>query len=953
MVKKLDDRSAAPRPTSNQQVTRAPAQEAKAKPAASARAKFVRDELSTGRSSAMRQRALGLTGANLAATGAPSVRTSAPAATAGLAADKASQVEASAEAVRQAGANAPAGQRERAMAEELARQSAQYRNDPVAGAALTKALAPELDAIAADLSRRVTANDDSQTHETVRALAQATENLGANAALDIAHAIARAAPDVGDLNQLDDALEGAAFDGAPRLYLAVTQAFNDAGKTRAAAEMEGGLQGVASTFIPGCLAPVDASRPDAAAEAQLRVLAASRAGNAPTVQEAYASALQVQYEALKSNPAALQAFASAQGSKLADLARTAGYSNGRLADIALKVAEASGPATLQAVADAYVSGVSVAAPELNTVAAAVSPAGAKALAFAFARAGKAELAAPFAARAAQALDSVAATAKAANDRVAELQARLNDELAQVGPALTPEQRTAYQAEFWTRHKTELDAARTANRELQQALTTELPALKALAGQSPEVANAVADTLKELARDPSQHDFVVSTIEGLKTSGAFPASFAGAERTIVEAYTVAQQARAGELLTQGDAAGAARVLDELCGFLRTTQFQSADMKEFVAQGLPTITEFAAAVGTAARTGNLDAVRAWLEDPKKAQQLDALSGKGGDIGKALAEAVTGVGVAVYLSKAAGSPSEVQRIVSVVRAGNYGAKALAFGFNALAKSTNDAVSAALKSGAKSLGGLLGKVTPIVSLGLSVYDAVGGIDAALKNPNIATLGKALGNTVSAIGGAIALFPGGQGVGLALGVIGAAIGILGGIIQGARDEGERRDEIRQVLEKIFAQPGGPLAGLSEDERRVIASRLANTHANLGELQSKGGLSAADLIALAREFPEIEDRNFSRLAAIAEATGTSGAAFVAQLRAAKAKYGEGFAQALEQWFGDEAQYARTARAEADAQGAATRICNQTGEEFSVVFHREYERLKAEYARENAERFLRG
>lgn len=959
MVKKLDDRPA-PRPSASQPTARAPAPKpAPKKPAVSTGVKFSRDELSTGRTSALRSRALGLTGATLVPVGAPDVRASVgtrpsatSAATAGLPADTGRRVDAAAQAVRAAGAGLPPGQRERAMAEELERQSAQFRDDSAAGAALARSLQPELDEISRDLSHRITANDDSQTHETVRALAGAAENLGATAALEMGRAFARAIPDVRDLNQFDDALANAGADGEATLLLATTQAFRDAGKGEAAGELTADV-GSCAHLVDDRFTPVDPASPDAVAEAQLRVLAATASPNGVTGADAYAAALWPQVQALQSDPAALKAFADAQGGQLVELLQGSAYSQGQNVDLALRLAEASGPARLAEVADAYAATLNVNLPENIPVAGAMSPASAAAVAFALQRAGKADIAEPFAARAADALDGVTAAAREANDRVGALQGQLNQELAQVGAALTPEQRAAYQAEFWRQHQPELDQARAANAALQAAVTQQLPSLQGLAPNSPEVAEAVANSLKELARDPAQNAFVVSTIESLETNGAFPAAFAGAERTLVEAYAVSQQARAGELLAQGDAAGAARVLEQVTRFLGTTRFQSQDVKDFVEKGLPTIRDFTSAVSTAARTGDLSGVRAWLEDPAKAAQLDALSGVGGDVGRVLAESVAGMGVAVYLSKAATTPSELERLVSVVKAGNTGAKVLAFGFNALAKMTNQAVSEALKSGAASLGSLIGRVTPIIGLGLSIFDAIGGVGAAIDNPNIASVGNAIGNSLAAIGGAVALFPGGQGVGLALAIIGKGVGLLSGFIQGAHDEQARRDETQRILESIFAQPGGPLAGLPESERRLIAERLAQTRADVGALASAGGLSPADVISLAREFPELMDPNFSRLAAVARATGASGADFVRVLRDAKARLGERFEDWLDTCLGPDAAYAWDARASQDAQGEATRIVARTGEDYGTVFQREYARLEAEYEAQAVEQFLHG
>ncbi|HEX8701866.1 MAG TPA: hypothetical protein VF815_23765, partial [Myxococcaceae bacterium] len=155
---------------------------------------------------------------------------------------------AAAERVNQAYANAPEEERARVAAEALQREAEALQGDQAALDALYAASEETIQAITTDLGRRVTENDDGQSEETLRALAIATDHLGAEATQEIGAALAEALPEQSDLNQFDDALHDLAEQGLGlNLSTAVVSELGKAGKSAAANELTDVLtQGVST-----------------------------------------------------------------------------------------------------------------------------------------------------------------------------------------------------------------------------------------------------------------------------------------------------------------------------------------------------------------------------------------------------------------------------------------------------------------------------------------------------------------------------------------------------------------------------------------------------------------------------------------------------------------------------------------------------------------------------------
>jgi hypothetical protein len=797
-------------------------------------------------------------------------------ATAGLPPASAQQVQAAARVVTQAQQGvADPGERARRTAAAVEQQAAQFKDDPAASRAFVAAISPQLSSVGRDLGDA----SKPDAGPAIASLSRACDSLGDGASLDLGRQVAFGLPDHGDLSNVTHALGEAGFDstGGRRLLFAVAKGLEDQGKGASADALRLPLRQVAMLSVqPGeVVQPVDPKSPDALGQAQMKLLyARALPSEFAGPEEPYATALQSQLGAFQGDPAARQALALSQTGNIEALAQRASL-DGPTLRIALDAAQAAGPAELDKVAASYAAQLGPTRLDLQGVAQSVSPQAATALAFAFAKVGNTADAGLFAGRAADMLHGVASTAKEANDKLASLQGTLDTELTQVGPALTPTQRADYEARFWDQHQHEVQAARDANAALQAGLTADLPTLKALAPLDPKVGDSVAEVLGQLARDPAHAQETRTTIEGLRgPGGAFVSGFGSAEASLGTAYVTAAQVQASGEIARGQTSAALSTLKATSTFLKNVNWGTFKMQDFVQKGLPTLDQFTAAVGKAVQARDLTPITDFLATDG-AKKLDAASGLGGDLGKNFGRMVKGVGMAAYLMEAAQAPRERDRVMALMKGSASGAELLADGFKTLAGATRDASSQVLRDGSaalKDFGGMLSKVAGAVTFGVSVVQDAFSLGDAFSNPNVKTVGTAIGDTLGAVGAGVALLgPGGAVVGAALNFAGAGISLLSGLIQGRIDDDHRKDEMRGLLEKVLADT----TSLSPADRASAASRLARTEANLQAVQQDAGLTPEQLVQLAVQQPALDGMYGWELDQVAKYSGLQGQAFVA------------------------------------------------------------------------------
>lgn len=539
----------------------------------------------------------------------------------------------------------------------------------------------------------------------------------------------------------------------------------------------------------------------------------------------------------------------------------------------------------------------------------------------------------------KAVEQATSRAAKANEEVAKLQQELDQQLAEVSPALTPDQRQAYQAAYWEKHQSALDEQKAANAELKDVVSENQAALVKLARTNPKAAQALAGSLSELARDPAQAKFVLDTVKGLRTAGALPPGFEKSEQRLVEAMSAATNTLARQALAQGDTQGAAKLLTDLHSFLSTTKFVSSDVVDFVKEGLPALKDFTSAVVTAARTGDVGPLTRYLESEKAKQLADGA--KAGGLMGALSTVTTGVGMAVYLSEAATAPNGQEQVLAVMNASAAGAELLASGFGAIAQATRDATNKALRLGGRALGDLgkvLEKVTPVLNFALGTISAAQSIGEAFDDPNLKTVGAAVGDTLAAVGGAIALVPGAQAVGAAIAVVGAGISIVTGLIHGHQQSEARQKEQRELLTTVLTEaskdPKSPLYRLSAEQVKRAAENLVSTGADLNALATQTRLSPDQLVRLAADFP-IGQAYAGALNEVAQASGLTGRAFMDWLK----KVGPAGVDALlYTWAID--GYGNMAKDEARrvAHDHATRVHDVEGGDFAKAYDAKYQEV---------------
>lgn len=808
------------------------------------------------------------------------------AATAGLPPERAKQVQDSARAVAAAsnGITDPV-QRAQATADAIAAQSEQFKNDPAAAQAFAQAIAPQVQGLGSTLGAAVTKHgDDPETRPVLEALAKAADNLGTGGAMALGRSLAAGLPDTDDLYHFDDVLEDLAArgGGGQALTFGIAAGLEAQGKAKSLDDLQDELRNSTIGMSPGEVnTPVDPNDPDAVAKAELK-LAMARVmmpEGGLTQQDLYAGALQVQLDALEGNPALQQQLAQSQMPAVTELMQTSTLDGWRLST-ALQAAQAAGPEQLQRLCDTYADQLGQTRLDLSSIAQSVSPEIATSLAFSFARVGNTEMAATFANRAADMLDGVAARATKANDEVATLQAQLDTELSNVGAALTEDQKKQYAAAFWDKHHDAVDEQKAANAALKSALSTDLPTLQKLAELDPAAAKSVASCLKELARDPAQAQWVSSTVDQLSASGAFPAGLQGVEQELVEAKTTAVNTLAHKALAAGDAAGAAELLKQLHGFLKKTKFVTDKVTTFVNKQLPMLEEFTSVVADAVRTKDLSKITDWLKGPK-ASALAEPGTFGEGFGKLIGSVTTAVGMAVLLNQAASAPDGQEKLMAVIKAGNAGAKLVAQGFEAISGALREATNQALREGAAALGDLskaINKITPVIGLAVDVLSGFQSIQDAAEDPNLRTVGAAIGDTLGVIGGAVALIPGGQVPGAVIGAIGAGISLVTNFIQGRNEDNARKAEQQELLIGVLTSgakdPKSPYYGLSEQQVRDVAARLSNTGADLNKLAQDAGLTPGQLVQLAVSTPVMGERVFHSMNEIARLSGLEGQAFL-------------------------------------------------------------------------------
>ncbi len=550
-----------------------------------------------------------------------------------------------------------------------------------------------------------------------------------------------------------------------------------------------------------------------------------------------------------------------------------------------------------------------------------------AAALALQKLGRTELAGVLGGLAVVGLADEVSAAQSANDTMAQLTAELNNQLVHVPDAL----KNAYQQEYWARHSEEQQKADAANAALKTALDAQLPTLQALAASNPKIAEALAGALGELARDPAQAQYVSDTIDRLAVGGAFPPGFEKAEKKLVEARSMAAQSLAQGYLARGDSKGASDVLQGTLDFLGGVKFASQEVLEIVAEQLPALRAFTATVTDAVRTGNFGLIKDYLLDKENAEALAGIVKSN----PALGNLIAGTGLALFVLNAATATDGTAQVLAILEAGGAAADLLSSGVNTLGKLTSSKALVNLGKDLAKVSEVIGKVAGAIGVVLSALETFKAFGGVLDEPSLKNVTNAVVSTLTTVGGAIALFPGGQVLGPVLLTVALAVTLFTSLFEESPFEktvGEIDDILNTVFAKEATNPNSPFAKLSVEERKKLAHDIANSPVQIDQLMREGGLSVAQFIDLALHTPILTTVVDDTITGeVFHALGLKGQKLVDWLKELSPDIASAIDNAA--YFGEARDKAETARieahdkakkagksdAEADAAGEAARV----------------------------------
>lgn len=461
------------------------------------------------------------------------------------------------------------------------------------------------------------------------------------------------------------------------------------------------------------------------------------------------------------------------------------------------------------------------------------------------------------------------TAKRASEATGALSEQLQATLEQLGPATTDAERDAITSEFQKLHQD----AYTAEGEANKALATQLEAL-GRTGVTPGDAQTMVEGLTQLSTDPTYAQFVADQSGALLAkSGNDP--WKGQTAALAELSIDAATTRA---LSAGGEPSAVQAAVDAANRALSAVAVSGAAPEAVRQ-MTEARELLGGLASAVRDGKTaDFIEA------NADAIAGLSSSESPLEKSLGRFTATLStvramadVGTYLNSDA-SGTSAERLSALLSAGGSAAEVIEAGLqqtrglmHAAADAGLMSKGAAVSAGAtlRDMASGLGKVAGYLGAGSAVLGTFIDANAALENPTVGNIGKAIGSTMAAAGSVMSLV-GANTVGGPIAWAGTAIGLGSWAYQAASDRRAFVEEGTKLLapvlggdeelaRQLMTTPGLDrleAAGLSVEQIRDAVSRLeaqapGSTFlaAQLIERTGASPQEAADFIAKAR--PEL------------------------------------------------------------------------------------------------------
>jgi hypothetical protein len=423
----------------------------------------------------------------------------------------------------------------------------------------------------------------------------------------------------------------------------------------------------------------------------------------------------------------------------------------------------------------------------------------------------------------------AATEAAA--KTGELSEQLHATLEQLGPATTEEERAAMTAEFQKLHEADYTAQGEANRALSEQLT----ALSTTA-VTPGDAQTMVDGLKHLAGDPTYADFVATQSAALvakTTSEPWQSQAAGLAEVAVDVATT-------KALSAGGDPNAVLAAVESANKALSAVALTANAPQAVRQ-MTEARALLSGLATAATSSQPGAMQAYLA--ANADAIKGLADSGSPLEASLGRFTATLGtvraladVGTYLGSEQ-TGSDVERLGALISTSGSAAEVIALGLNQTRGLMHAAAEAGLMSkGAAVTAGAalrdtargLTTVAGYLGAGSAVLGTVLDVGAAIENPNVGTVGKAIGSTMAAAG-TVASLVGANTIGGPIAWTGSAISLGAWAYQTAADNA------------AYVREGAALLAPHVGGNQELAEQLMTTH-GLDRLAA-AGVSVEDIRA--------------------------------------------------------------------------------------------------------------
>lgn len=462
----------------------------------------------------------------------------------------------------------------------------------------------------------------------------------------------------------------------------------------------------------------------------------------------------------------------------------------------------------------------------------------------------------------------------------QLDAQLQAELAELEGLLTPDQKTAYIAEFQRRHQDVYDAEAATARELEGAIRPNISTLNAFAAADGARATEVTAAMAALASSPMPAVAVewASQVfqDGSPLAQAYRFNRADIERNVVQRGlpgTMAQyQAQAG-----GDPAAALQRMEELYGHFQLSQ-QLFESPQTFQEAMATGRQFLDAMH-AARDGDPSQLRALLTAPG---QLEGLSPFGAGVAAA--------GLAYGMLTIANADELGEFVTGVANAGQAGLELVAGTIGSLSESGRLARiigQEGAESAARFATFASQRLIPAIGLGLNALSTVESFQALMREGGAGNLVSLIGNATSTLGSAISLFPPAMPIGKLFELAGTVVSFLGGLLTGHERAEAFNQEQQEILARVFSNPEVSPSWLVNDPEAQarVASRVARSAVDLPELARTAGLTPDQLFQIANRVESLDNQNLGMVLEVMHAAGLQGEAFVDQLLSLE---GEGY-----------------------------------------------------------------